>query len=150
MTALFSVAQAYDVSFSALFAPEPEAQSSVVIRADDELIQRDNGLLYSKLSSGNWTVNLRPLRVVVPADREEETLYQHEGEQWLYVRSLRPAVPGGSKTLEVADEENVLELGDAAHLDASNPHKLAAQGGEDAEVILVACAVPYLLLKSYL
>lgn len=148
MTALFSVARAYDVSFSALFAPEPEAQSSVVIRADDEPIQRDNGLLYSKLSSGNWNVNLRPLRVVVPADREEETLYQHEGEQWLYVLSGRLRLE--VQTLGVADEEHVLELGDAAHFNAGNMHKLAAQGGEDAEVMLVACAVPYLLLKCYL
>ncbi len=143
LTALFSVARAYDVSFSALFESEPEAQSSVVTRAEDGPIQRGNGLLYSKLSGGNWTFNLRPLRVVVPADREGETIYQHEGEQWLYVLS-------GRLRLEIADEEHVLEPGDAAHFDAGNPHKLAAQSGEDAEVILVACAVPYLLLKSYL
>ena len=83
------------------------------------------------------------MRVIVPADREEETFYQYEGEQWLYVLS-------GRLRLEVADEEHVLESGDAAHFDAGNTHKLAAQGGEDTEVILVACAVPYLLLKSYL
>lgn len=143
LTALFSVARAYGVSFSALFEPEPEVQSSVVTRAGDGPIQRGNGLFYSRLSGGNWTFNLRPLRVVVPADREGEPLYQHEGEQWLYVLS-------GRLRLEIADEEHLLEPGDAAHFDAGNPHKLAAQGGEDAEVILVACAVPYLLLKSYL
>jgi transcriptional regulator with XRE-family HTH domain len=143
LTALFSVARAYDVSFSALFEPEPEVRSSLVVRADEGRVQRGNGLLYSKLSEGNWTFNLRPLRVVVPADREEEPLYQHEGEQWLYVLS-------GRLRLEIADEEFMLGVGDAAHFDASSPHKLAAQGGEDAEILLVACAVPYLLLKSYL
>jgi len=143
LTALFSVARAYDVSFSALFEPEPEARSSLVVRADERRVQRGNGLIYSKLSDGNWTFNLRPLRVVVPAEREGETLYQHEGEQWLFVLS-------GRLRLEIADEEFVLGAGDAAHFDAGKPHKLAAQGGEDAEIILVACAVPYLLLKSYL
>ena len=143
LTALFSVARAYDISFSALFEPEPEARSSLVVRADECRVQRGNGLLYSKLSDGNWTFNLRPLRVVVPAEREGETLYQHEGEQWLYVLS-------GRLWLEIADEEFMLGAGDAAHFDAGSPHKLAAQGGEDAEIILVACAVPYLLLKSYL
>ena len=56
---------------------------------------------------------------MVPADREEETFYQHEGEQWLYVLS-------GRLRLEVADEEHVLESGDAAHFDAGNTHKIAA------------------------
>lgn len=143
LTALFGVAKAYGVSFSALFEPGPEAQNLAVVRAEEDRVQRGNGLLYSKLSNGDMTFNLRPLRVVVPAEREGDTLYQHEGEQWLYVLS-------GRLCLEFADEEIVLGPGDAAHFDADNPHTLRALDGRDAEVILVACAVPYLLLKSYL
>ncbi|CAN5327492.1 XRE family transcriptional regulator [soil metagenome] len=143
LTALFSIARAYGISFSALFEPEPEVQGSVVTRGNGGPIQRGKGMLYSKLSGGNWTFNLRRLRVVVPAEREGETLYQHEGEQWLYVLS-------GRLHLEIGEEEFVLEPGDAAHFDAGNPHRLAAWDGKDAEIILVACAVPYLLLKSYL
>ena len=143
LTALFGVARAYGVSFSALFEPEPETQSLAVVRAEEDRIQRGNGLLYSKLSNGNMTFNLRPLRIVVPAERAGDTLYRHEGEQWLYVLS-------GRLCLELPDEEIVLSPGDAAHFDADNPHKLSALDGRDAEVILVACAVPYLLLKSYL
>ena len=143
LTALFGVARAYGVSFSALFEPEPKEASSVVVRAEDGPVQRGNGLLYSKLSHGDMTFNLRPLRILVPAERAGETLYQHEGEQWLYVLS-------GRLCLELLDEEIVLGPGDAAHFDADSPHKLKALDGQDAEVILVACAVPYLLLKSYL
>ena len=143
LTALFGLARAYGMSFSALFEPEPEAQSLAVVRADGGGVRRGNGLLYSKLSNGSMTFNLRPLRIVVPADRAGDTLYQHEGEQWLYVLS-------GSLCLEIAEEEIVLGAGDAAHFDADAPHKLSALEGRDAEVILVACAVPYLLLKSYL
>ena len=143
LTALFGVARAYGVSFSALFEPEQQAQSFAVVRAGEDHAQRGNGLLYSKLSNGSMTFNLRPLRIVVPAERAGDTLYRHEGEQWLYVLS-------GSLCLELPDEEVVLNPGDAAHFDADNPHKLSALDGRDAEVILVACAVPYLLLKSYL
>ncbi len=143
LTALFGMARAYGVSFSALFEPEPETQSLAVVRADEDHVQRGNGLLYSKLSNGSMTFNLRPLKIVVPADRAGDTLYKHEGEQWLYVLS-------GRLCLELADEEIVLGSGDAAHFDAENPHKLSALDGREAEVILVACAVPYLLLKSYL
>ena len=143
LTALFGIAKAYGVSFSALFEPEPETQSLVVVRAEEDRVQRGNGLLYSKLSNGHMAFNLRPLRIVVPAERAGDTLYQHEGEQWLYVLS-------GRLRLEVSDEDLVLGPGDTAHFDADTPHKLSALDGQDAEIILVACAVPYLLLKSYL
>ncbi len=142
--ALFSVAQAYGVTLSTLFEPEPEAKHGVIVRAVDSPVQRGNGLFYANLSKGSWTFNLQPLRVVVPAEREGRELYQHEGEQWLYVLSGRLGLKIGK------EEEVVLEPGDTAHFDAETPHRFTALDGRDAEVILVACAVPYLLLRSYL
>ncbi len=141
--ALSSVARAYGVSFSSLFESEPEAGNRAIVRAADNLVQRGRGLLYTNLSSKSWTFNMQPLRVVVPAEREEDVVYQHEGEQWLYTLS-------GRLSLKFGDEECVLEPGDAAHFDAETPHRLRALGGRDAEIILVACTVPYLLLRSYL
>jgi len=143
LTALFAIAQAYGVPFSALFEPEQETEDCVVVRATERTTQRGNGLLYSRLSSSSWHFNLKPLRVVVPAEREADVIYQHEGEQWLYVLS-------GRLRLELADEGFVLEPGDAAHFDSSKPHRLEALDGRDAEVILTACSVPYLVLRSYL
>jgi transcriptional regulator with XRE-family HTH domain len=144
LAALFSVAQAYGVTLSSLFEPEPEARMGVIVRATDSPVQRGNGLFYANLSRGSWTFNLQPLRIVVPAEREEGELYRHEGEQWLYVLS-------GRLGLKIEEEQEfVLEPGDAAHFDADNPHQFTALDGSDAEVILVACAVPYLLLRSYL
>jgi len=143
LTALFRIAQAYGVAFSSLFESEPDLESGVIIRAAQTPVRRGNGLFYASLSRGSWAFNLHPIRIVVPAEREEGEVYQHEGEQWLYVVS-------GSLGLEIGDEEFILELGDAAHFSADNRHRLTALGGRDAEIILVACAVPYLLLKSYL
>jgi len=143
LSVLFELARAYDVSFTSLFEPEPEVDNLVVVRAAEGRVQRGNGLLYEKLSDGSWAFNLQPLRIVVPAKREGDALYKHEGEQWLYVLS-------GRLRFEIASEEVVLEAGDAAHFDADNPHRLEALDGRDAEVIIVACAIPYLLLRSYL
>ena len=75
--------------------------------------------------------------------RQGDLLYQHDGEEWLYVLS-------GQLVLILADEEHVLQPGDAAHFDARTPHRLSAKGGGDAEIILVACAAPRPLLGSYL
>ena len=143
LTALFHVAQAYGVAFSSLFEPEPDLESGVIVRAAETPMRRGNALSYASLSRGSWAFNLHPIRIVLPAEREEGEVYQHEGEQWLYVVS-------GRLGLEIGDEHSVLEPGDAAHFSAENPHRLTALGGQDAEIILVACAVPYLLLKSYL
>jgi transcriptional regulator with XRE-family HTH domain len=143
LTALFHIAQAYGVAFSSLFEPEPDFESGVIVRAAETPMHRGNRLSYASLSRGSWAFNLHPIRIVLPAEREEGEVYQHEGEQWLYVVS-------GRLGLEIGDEQSVLEPGDAAHFSAENPHRLTALGGQDAEIILVACAVPYLLLKSYL
>jgi transcriptional regulator with XRE-family HTH domain len=143
LSSLFGVARAYDVPFSSLFEPEPEAEGVVIVRATDGSPQRGNGLLYSRLSDGGWAFNLQPLRVVVPAEREADALYRHEGEQWLYVLS-------GRLRFRIGKEEVVLGPGDAAHFDADRPHRFGALDGRDAEAIVVACAVPYLLLRSYL
>lgn len=143
LSSLFAVARAYDVPLSSLFEPEPEVENLVVVRAVDGTPQRGNGLLYSRLSDGGWAFNLQPLRVVIPAEREGEALYRHEGEQWLYVLS-------GRLRLGIGGEEVVLGPGDAAHFDADRPHRFGALDGREAEAIVVACAIPYLLLRSYL
>ncbi len=143
LTALFSITQAYGVPFSTLFEAEQETEDCVVVRATESTTQRGNGLFYSRLSNNSLHFNLKPLRVIVPAQREADVIYQHEGEQWLYVLS-------GRLRLELVDKEFALEPGDAAHFDSSKPHRLRALDGRDAEMILAACTVPYLVLKSYL
>lgn len=50
----------------------------------------------------------------------------------------------------LADEEYGLDSGDAAHFDAARPHRVAASGNEDAEVLLVAGFSPQSLVRSYL
>jgi transcriptional regulator with XRE-family HTH domain len=119
--ALLGSAKAYGVPFSSLFGSE--AEDLAVVRASEGVAQRGNGLSYTRLSEDGWSFNLQPLRLVVPADREGDAVYRHEGEQWTHVLS-------GRLRFGIGDWE--------------------AMDGRDAEAIVVACAVPYLLLRSYL
>lgn len=143
LAALFGAARAHGVSFSSLFEPEAEAEDRVVTRAGSSPIQRGNGLLYSMLSGAQENHKLQPLRVIVPAEREGEEPYRHEGEEWLHVLS-------GRLLLRLDGREYVLTPGDSAHFDASESHRLEALDDVDAELILVAAAVPHPLLRSYL
>ncbi|OKH20251.1 hypothetical protein NIES593_19270 [Hydrococcus rivularis NIES-593] len=150
LAVLLNLAQTYGLTLPLLFEPALEAASQehkatagVIIRAKDAATKEGNGLFYTSLAGSLPTANLHPIRVKVPAERKQEQLYQHDGEEWLYVLS-------GKVVLALADEEYLLHPGDAAHFDASTPHRLLAKGERDAEILLVACATPRSLLKSYL
>lgn len=142
IAALLSIAHVYGLSLGDLFAP-PAPRAPTVVRAGDHALQPGNGLWHASLSARSGEFNLRPIRVVVSADREGDELYQHDGEEWLYVLS-------GQLKLILGTEEHLLNPGDAAHFDARTPHRLVARSGQDAELLLVATTSPRPLLGSYL
>lgn len=148
IAALLSISAAFGVSMSAIFGggtetPREEHGGCGIVRSGEEPDRVGNGLSYRPLIGGSRVSNLQPIYVTVPVDRPGNELYRHDGEEWLYV--LR-----GSLSLTVNTETFELHTGDAAHFDASMPHRLTALNGVDAEVILVACALPRKLLSSYL
>lgn len=139
---LLTIAQTYEVSVAALFQEE-EQMPPVVVRGAQVPLKAGNGLYHAGLSARAGEFNLRPIRVVVPVGREGAELYQHDGEEWLYV--LR-----GRLKLILSHEHHLLGEGDAAHFDARTPHRLVAEGTVDAELLLVATSSPRPLLGSYL
>ncbi len=144
LAALLSLGQAFGVALAALFPPDRSAaEDCVIVRAADAVARAGSGLSYTPLSSGARPSQMQPIRVTVPARRTGDERYRHEGEEWLCVLS-------GRLRLTLADETHDLGPGDCAHFDARLPHRLTALGGKDAELILVACAAPRLLLQSYL
>ncbi|MBV9850812.1 MAG: helix-turn-helix transcriptional regulator [Armatimonadetes bacterium] len=144
IAALLSLAQAHGLPLASLFGTaEESSRRCAIVRADEAAPQRGNGLTYTPLSRAGRAADMQPIRVTVPADRAGDEMYQHDGEEWLYVLS-------GTLRLALADETHTLHPGDAAHFDARIPHRLSALDGRDAELILVACAGPRMLLDSYL
>ena len=142
LAALLSLSRAFGVGLAALFPEKPTRRSGVITRAKENRPQQGNGLSYTPLSSSESPVAMQPLRVLVSAQREGHDLYQHEGEEWLYVLA-------GTLQLTLSEDTFILAPGDAAHFDAQEPHRLTALGGEDVELILVACPAPRPLLDSY-
>jgi transcriptional regulator with XRE-family HTH domain len=142
IAALLSLAQAHDVPLSALFGAPAAEKHCTVVRAGEAVRRQGNGLFYTPLSQISSTASMQPIRITVPADRVGDEMYQHDGEEWLYVLS-------GVLRLALAGETLLLHPGDAAHFDARAPHRLAAEGGQDVELVLVACVGPRMLLDSY-
>jgi transcriptional regulator with XRE-family HTH domain len=142
LAVLFDLARTYHLSIAALFEEE-SLNHSVIVRSLDATLYRGNGLLYRLLSTQGSAANLHPIHVTIPANRQDQRLYRHEGEEWLYVLS-------GQLCLILGDQEFTLHSGDAAHFDARIPHHLKALGDQDTELLLVSCAASHALLRSYL
>lgn len=132
LAALLAVSRAFGVSVADLVV-EDEAADEVVIRGDDATERRGNGLRYRPLSPRASRGLLEAMRVVVPADRPRGQLYEQPGEKWLYVLS-------GRLCLELNETQAELGPGDAAQFDGRVPHRLAAAGEEDVELLFVSGA----------
>jgi transcriptional regulator with XRE-family HTH domain len=141
LAALLALGRAFGLSVSELVGEE-ETAAEVVVRGDRAPEQRGNGLRYQPLSPQAGRGALEAMRVVVPADRPRGQMYEHAGEEWLYVLS-------GRLRLALSDTEAELGPGDAAQFDARVPHRLAAVGDEDVELLLVAAPVAAPLFDSY-
>jgi transcriptional regulator with XRE-family HTH domain len=134
IAAVLTLARAYGVPMGSLFDSHQEDESCLVIHAGSTTLRRGNGIEYLPLS-GASRFNLQPMRAMISPLRPGAERYQHEGEEWLYVIS-------GRLKLQVGEKEYELQIGDAAHFDSRQPHRLDALDGKAAEVILVACPIP--------
>ena len=137
LAALLALAQAYQMPLQSLVdtgaAGKPAAlqASPVMVSHGRTQIRRGNGLRYRTVSGGGPWTHLNAMHVTVPHSRRRTALAHHDGEELLYVLK-------GSLDLIFEHETHLLEPGDSAHFDARLPHRLAAAGIGDTELLLVA------------
>ncbi|HEX4125503.1 MAG TPA: XRE family transcriptional regulator [Tepidisphaeraceae bacterium] len=135
LAALCAIAGAFGVSVAALFEQPDPAQDCIIVRKQGAVARTVNHLEFVPLSASTQPFNLRPIAVTIPAHRPGDETYQHDGEEWVHVLS-------GQVRLAIDGDEHVLEPGDSAHFNSRRPHRLSALGGNDAQIILVACPIP--------
>jgi transcriptional regulator with XRE-family HTH domain len=131
IAAALTLARIFKVSLDFLFESPLASEPCLVIRAEDAVTRRANGLTYAALSNPDRLLSLQPVLVTVPADRPGNEHFQHEGEEWIHVLA-------GRLTLSLAGDTYDLKAGDSAHFDSRLPHRLIPRGGRDVKVLLVA------------
>lgn len=131
IAAALTLARIFKVSLDFLFESPLASVPCLVVRAEDTIVRRANGLTYAALSNPDRLLGLQPVLVTVSADRPGHEHFQHEGEEWLHVLS-------GSLTLSLAGDAYDLEPGDSAHFDSRLPHRLIARGSREVKLLLVA------------
>jgi quercetin dioxygenase-like cupin family protein len=141
LAALLALAQAYQMPLQSLVdtrVPDrssPVQSSPVMVSSGRTQIRRGNGLRYRTVSGGGPWVHLNAMHVTVPHSRRRAPLARHDGEELLYVLA-------GSLNLIFEHQTHLLGPGDSAHFDARIPHRLAAAGIGDTDVLLVAYVPP--------
>ena len=116
---------------------EQECKYEVVRKAERRVVSRvisqkgtGHGYTYEALSFRKRNIRMEPFVVTVSERPDEETLYNHEGEEFLLI--LR-----GRAEVILDDERIILEEGDAVYFDASVKHRLLALDGEEVQVLAV-------------
>ncbi len=135
---LSKIARFFDVKMSYFFEEGEESSRYEIVRRDERrivnrVISKDgskHGYTYETLSYRKKNKKMEPFLLTVTERAQEETLYNHEGEEFLLILS-------GKAEIILDDERYTLEEGDAVYFDSTVKHRLLAKEGETVQVLAV-------------
>jgi len=135
---LSKIARFFDVKMGHFFEEdEEELRFEVVPKDARRVVSRvisskgtGHGYTYEALSYRKRNKKMEPFMLTISERAQEETLYNHEGEEFLLILQ-------GRAEILLDDERIVLEAGDAVYFDSSLRHRLLACEGEEVQVLAV-------------
>ena len=126
---LLQIARVYGVSVSHL-VEEHDESDHYLLRAADAVSHAGQDGRYTVLSGPRATISVVRIELAAGKPTKDAT---HAGEEWLHVLS-------GPVTLILPGEKLSLDVGDSVHFDSSRPHRLVADGGKSASVLICSTA----------
>jgi transcriptional regulator with XRE-family HTH domain len=127
--ALLQIARVYGVSVSHL-VEEHDESDYYYLPAEDAVGHAGQDGRYTVLSGPRATISV--VRVELAGGKPTKDA-RHAGEEWLHVLS-------GPVTLVLSGEKLGLDLGDSVHFDSARPHRLVAESGGSATVLICSTA----------
>ena len=113
------IARSLSTTISALIGEEAASTDLCLVRKDERpLIARDGtafGYSYEAVAYKYPNKMMEPFLLTLPVNSKKRTLYQHEGEEILFV------IQGTMKFLH-GNQEYIVNEGDCIYFDASFPH----------------------------
>ena len=134
LAALISMAQAFEIPIAALFEQSQPVSRIAVTKAGSGQPHISSGAMYTPLTGKRDRTHLNAVLLDVPVARADKSMNRHDSEEFVYILS-------GTAILIVGDETVTLGVGDAAHYDAREPHRMDGLGGK-ARALLVATTAP--------
>jgi transcriptional regulator with XRE-family HTH domain len=134
VSTLLNIAKALEVSVSELFGESREPTSLSLVKKDERLQMARNGTRfgysYETLAHKYPNKKMEPYILTIPPDIEEHPLFEHPGEELLFV------LKGSLKFLH-GDNEYLLEKGDCLYFDSGIPHRGFALRGGEVKILIV-------------
>ena len=135
---LSKLARFFDVKMGLFFEDsEEETKFEVVRRHERRVVSRviskagtGHGYTYEALSFRKRNKKMEPFLLTVSERAAEETLYTHEGEEFLLI------IRGRAEVI-LEDQRLILDEGDAVYFDSSLKHRLLSYDGQEVQVLAV-------------
>lgn len=134
VSTLIILAKALQVSLSEIFGEHEEKVPISLVKKDERQVVARNGTVfgysYQTLAHKFYRKHMEPYILTLPVKPKEVALFQHEGEELLFVLE-------GTMRFVHGDQEFLAEEGDCLYFDASIPHHGVCQGKKDVKCLMV-------------
>ena len=133
VSTLINIAKALNIGISEIFGEAEESSSICLIKkADRRVIARDGsvfGYAYETLAHRFHNKHMDPYFLTVPRKTKENALFQHKGEEMMFVLE-------GTMKFFHGEKEYIVEEGDCIYFDGSIPHYGVCQGKKEVKCLM--------------
>ncbi len=134
VSTLITLAKALDLTVSDILDETDEKGSVSVVKKNERLLMARNGTMfgysYESLAHGFHRKHMEPYVVTLPVHPKANAVFQHEGEEMLFVlEGVMRFFHGG--------KEFLLRRGDCVYFDTSVPHYGLCQGKKEVKCLSV-------------
>ena len=134
VSTLINLAKALNISISEIFG-EVEEESPVCLVKEDErhIITRDGssfGYAYQTVAHLFHNKHMDPYVLTLPLKPKQNAIFQHEGEEILFVLE-------GTMKFFHGKREFIVDEGDCVYFDAGIPHYGVCQGNKEVKCLMV-------------
>ena len=134
VSTLINIAKALNISIAEIFGEiEENSPICLVKKWERRMIARDGsvfGYAYQTLAHKFHNKHMEPYFLTLPLVPKENALFQHKGEEMLFVLE-------GTMKFFHGEKEFIVEEGDCIYFDGSIPHYGICEGNEEAKCLMV-------------
>jgi len=135
VSTLISLAKALGTSISEILGEAEDNKSPICLvkRGDRPVIARDGsvfGYAYQTLAHKFPNRHMEPYILTLPLRSKQNTLFQHEGEEMMFILE-------GTMKFFHGEKEFIVEEGDCIYFDASIPHYGVCQEKKEVKILMV-------------
>jgi transcriptional regulator with XRE-family HTH domain len=137
VSTLIVLSKALDISLSDFFGETTDRSPACLVRKEERPVMVRDGTLfgyaYQMLAHKFYNKHMQPYILTLPKRVKENALFQHAGEEILFVLE-------GTMKFFHGDNEYLMEEGDCLYFDAAIPHYGICHGKKEVKCLMVVYA----------